>query len=384
MFAPFLAPHDPNFQFRGEGLTRRGSARPVRQIPGLGTDKFGRDELSRLLFGARTSLTVGIVANALAIFIGVIVGTVAAYSRGRRLHLSVRGHGTHVPIPLETILMRTTDIVLAFPALLVAIALVAIVGPSLNLVIVVIAAILWTATARIVYSTSLVVLASDFVVAATAIGVSDRRMIVRHLLPHLVPLIIVYATLGIAAAILFEATLSFLGVGVPAPAASWGGMIIEHVGYYRTDPRVVALPGLAIMASSSLRSISSAMPLPTLWTLVTGAEMRGRRPPTEEGRLLVGIDPRSQTIRRARRCHHAGRRRLRDAELTGAIGPVVAERVERTRRHRGRRRARHVDRGKHPRRASRRVAPFRSGRTVRSSSSTPPRATTSRRGRPNG
>lgn len=249
VFAPFLAPHDPNFQFRGEGLTPAGDPLgPSAKFP-LGTDKLGRDELSRLLFGARTSLTVGIVANALAIFIGVIVGTVAAYSRGRRLHLSVRGRGTHVPIPLETILMRTTDIVLAFPALLVAIALVAIVGPSLNLVIVVIAAILWTATARIMYSTSLVVLASDFVVAATAIGVSDRRMIVRHLLPHLVPLIIVYATLGIAAAILFEATLSFLGVGVPAPAASWGGMIIEHVGYYRTDPRVVALPGLAIMAT---------------------------------------------------------------------------------------------------------------------------------------
>ena len=135
------------------------------------------------------------------------------------------------------------------PRSLVAIALVAIVGPSLGLVIVVIAAILWTATARIMYSTSLVVLSSDFVVAATAIGVSDARMIIRHVLPHLVPLIIVYATLGIASAILFEATLSFLGVGVPPPAASWGGMIIDHVGYYRTDPRVVALPGLAIMAT---------------------------------------------------------------------------------------------------------------------------------------
>ncbi len=145
--------------------------------------------------------------------------------------------------------MRLTDVVLAFPALLVAIALVAIIGPSLGLVILVIAAVLWTATARIMYNTSLVVLSSDFVVAATAIGVSDRRMIGRHLLPHLVPLIIVYATLGIAAAILFEATLSFLGVGVPPPAPSWGGMIIEHVGYYRTDPRVVALPGLAIMVT---------------------------------------------------------------------------------------------------------------------------------------
>jgi len=249
LFAPLIAPHDPNFQYRGEGLTPGGDPLgPTAKFP-LGTDKLGRDELSRLLYGARTSLTVGIVANSLAIFIGVVVGTVAAYSRGRRIRLSAGGRGPSVPIPLETILMRTTDVVLAFPALLVAIALVAIVGPSLGLVIVVIALVLWTATARVTYSTSLVVLSSDFIVAATAIGVSDRRMLVRHLLPHLVPIIIVYATLGIAAAILFEATLSFLGVGVPPPAASWGGMIIEHVGYYRTDPRVVAVPGLAIMAT---------------------------------------------------------------------------------------------------------------------------------------
>ena len=249
IFAPVLAPHDPNFQFRGEGLTRAGDPLgPTAKFP-LGTDKLGRDEMSRLLYGARTSLTVGIVANSLAVFIGVLVGTSAAFFRGRRMRLSAFGRGGSVALPVETILMRTTDVVLAFPALLVAIALVAIVGPSLGLVIVVIAVILWTATARITYTTSLVVLTSDFVLAATAIGVHDRRMIVRHLLPHLLPLIIVYATLGIATTILFEATLSFLGVGVPPPAPSWGGMIIEHVGYYRTDPRVVALPGLAIMAT---------------------------------------------------------------------------------------------------------------------------------------
>jgi peptide/nickel transport system permease protein len=247
VFAPVLAPHDPNLQFRGEGLTPSGDPLgPTAKFP-LGTDKLGRDELSRLLYGARTSLTVGIVANALAVTIGVLVGATAAFYRGRSPRLSAFGRGPSVSVPVETILMRTTDAVLAFPALLVAIALVAIIGPSLGLVIVVIAFILWTATARVIYNTSLVVLSSDFVLAATATGVSDRRMVVRHLLPHLVPLIIVYATLGIAATILFEATLSFLGVGIQPPAASWGGMIIEHVGYYRTDPRVVALPGLAIM-----------------------------------------------------------------------------------------------------------------------------------------
>ena len=249
ILAPALAPYDPNFQFRGEGLTTGGDPLGPTAKFSLGTDKLGRDELSRLLFGARTSLTVGIVANILATLIGVVVGTVAAFFRGFRVRLAAFGRTGSVPIPIETILMRITDAVLAFPVLLVAIALVAIVGPSLGLVIVVIAAVLWTATARIMYSVALVVLSSDFVTAAMAIGVSNRRMIVRHVLPHLLPLIIVYATLGIATTVLFEATLSFLGVGVPPPAASWGGMIIEHVGYYRTDPRVVALPGLAIMAT---------------------------------------------------------------------------------------------------------------------------------------
>ena len=248
IFAPLLAPHDPNLQFRGDGLTKAGDPLgPSAKFP-LGTDKLGRDELSRLLYGARTSLTVGIVANALAVVVGIIVGSTAGYFRDRPVRIALPG-GRGFRLPVETILMRTTDAFLAFPALLVAIALVAIVGPSLGLVIVVIAAILWTTTARIIYSTSLVILASDFVLAATAIGVSDRRMILRHLLPHLVPLVIVYATLGIATTVLFEATLSFLGVGVPPPAPSWGSMIIEHVGYYRTDPRVVALPGFAIMAT---------------------------------------------------------------------------------------------------------------------------------------
>ena len=249
LVAPILAPYDPNFQFRGEGLTRAGDPLGPTAKFLLGTDKLGRDELSRLLFGARTSLTVGIVANVLATLIGVVVGTVAAFFRGYRVRMSAFGRSANVPIPIETLLMRVTDAVLAFPALLVAIALVAIVGPSLGLVIVVIAAVLWTATARIMYSVALVVLSSVFVLAATAIGVSGVRMVIRHVLPHLLPLIIVYATLGIATTVLFEATLSFLGVGVPPPAASWGGMIIEHVGYYRTDPRVVALPGLAIMAT---------------------------------------------------------------------------------------------------------------------------------------
>jgi len=247
VLAPFIAPYDPNHQFRGEGLSPTGDPLgPSAKFP-LGTDKLGRDELSRLVFGARTSLTAGIAANLLATLIGLTVGVLAAFSRGASLRLSIFGRRLVVPLPMEALLMRLTDATLAFPALLVAIALVAIVGPSLGLVIVVIAAVLWAGTARIIYGRSLVILSTDFIVAATAVGVGRVRMIFRHVLPHLVPLLVVYGTLGIATTVLFEATLSFLGVGVPPPDPSWGSMLIEHVGYYKTDPRVVALPGLAIM-----------------------------------------------------------------------------------------------------------------------------------------
>lgn len=231
ILAPLLAPHDPDQQFRREGLNSHGD--PIGPSPGfpLGTDLLGRDELSRLLFGARTSLTVGIVANVLATFIGVTVGSIAAFG-GRQI---------------ETILMRLTDAILSFPVLLLAIALVAIVGPSLPLVVAVIAGVLWTGVARIVHGRMIVLREFEFVIAAEAVGVPTRRIVTHHVLPHMSSIIVVYATLGIASTVLFEATLSFLGVGIPLPAATWGQMISQHLGYYDADPRLVILPGLAIM-----------------------------------------------------------------------------------------------------------------------------------------
>jgi peptide/nickel transport system permease protein len=247
LFAATVAPHDPDQQFRREGLNAHGD--PIGPSPGfpLGTDLLGRDEASRLLFGARTSLTVGIVANVLATVIGVTVGSVAAFARTFSLSL---GRGTRrlvLRIPVETLLMRTTDAILSFPVLLLAIALVSIVGASLGLVVAVIAGVLWTGVARIVYSRMVVLRESEFVMAARATGVSSPRIVVRHVLPHLTSIIAVYATLGIASTVLFEATLSFLGVGVPLPTATWGQMISQHLGYYDSDPRLVVLPGLAIM-----------------------------------------------------------------------------------------------------------------------------------------
>jgi peptide/nickel transport system permease protein len=231
ILAPLLAPHDPDQQFRREGLNSHGD--PIGPSPGfpLGTDLLGRDELSRLLFGARTSLTVGIVANVLATFIGVTVGSIAAFG-GRQI---------------ETILMRLTDAILSFPVLLLAIALVAIVGPSLPLVVAVIAGVLWTGVARIVHGRMIVLREFEVVIAAEAVGVPTRRIATHHVLPHMSSIIVVYATLGIASTVLFEATLSFLGVGIPLPAATWGQMISQHLGYYDADPRLVILPGLAIM-----------------------------------------------------------------------------------------------------------------------------------------
>jgi peptide/nickel transport system permease protein len=248
ILAPVLAPHDPDQQFRREGLNAHGD--PIGPSAGfpLGTDLLGRDELSRLLFGARTSLTVGIVANILATTIGVMVGAIAAFGGRRLLRLGPRrGRGITIVLPIETVLMRVTDAILSFPVLLLAIALVAIVGPSLPLVVGVIAGVLWTGIARIVHGRMLVLRESEFVTAARAVGVPTPRIVTHHVLPHLSSIIVVYATLGIASTVLFEATLSFLGVGIPLPAATWGQMISQHLGYYDTDPRLVVLPGLAIM-----------------------------------------------------------------------------------------------------------------------------------------
>ena len=254
LFAPLIDGHDPNLGFRRDptgqtpaGLDAKGNPVGPSSFFPLGTDRLGRDYLSRLLHGARTSLIVGIGANLIATAIGVLVGSVAAFAGTIRLRFRIRGRRRTVTIPVESLLMRLTDAILSFPVLLFAIALVAILRPSLPLVIVVIAGVLWTTIARVVYGRAVVVREAEFITAARAVGVRPGRILVRHVMPHLVSLIVVYATLGIASTIQFEAALSFLGVGVPVPAASWGNMISDNLGYYQTDPRLVVLPGLAIM-----------------------------------------------------------------------------------------------------------------------------------------
>jgi peptide/nickel transport system permease protein len=230
IFAPYLAPHDPNQPF-DSGLTLDGSPASPNSAFLLGADTLGRDLLSRILYGARISLTIGIVANGLAMLIGVGAGLVGGYFAGW----------------VGTVVMRVTDVMMAFPVLLLAIALVAVLKPSLWIVIGVIAFVYWTPIARIVHGQVLTIKQREFVEAARAIGAGQWRIVFRHVLPHLIPVIIVYTTLGIATNVLFEAALSYLGVGVQPPTPSWGAMISDGQSYYRSAPWLVLYPGLAIM-----------------------------------------------------------------------------------------------------------------------------------------
>jgi peptide/nickel transport system permease protein len=230
IFAPFLAPHDPTQAF-DTGINLDGTPAPPSGTFLLGADTLGRDLLSRILYGARVSLVIGIAANGLAMLIGVTVGMIGGYFAGW----------------VGTVVMRLTDIMMAFPVLLLAIALVAVLKPSIWIVIGVIAFVYWTPIARIVHGQVLALKEREFVEAARAIGAGQWRILFRHVFPHLVPVIIVYTTLGIATNVLFEAALSYLGVGIQPPTPSWGGMISDGQTYYRSAPWLVLYPGLAIM-----------------------------------------------------------------------------------------------------------------------------------------
>jgi len=236
LFAPLLAPHDPTEQFR-DGLTIDGQPIPSTLLAEgswrfpLGTDANGRDLFSRILYGARVSLTVGVLANGLALLIGTLIGATAGFFGN----------------PLETLLMRFTDIMMAFPTLLLAMTLVAILSPSMWIIITVIGLVYWTWVARVIYGQVVALRTREFVIAAQAIGSKRWRILNRHILPQLVPTIIVWGTLGIATNVMLEASLSYLGIGVQPPTPTWGGMIQQAQSFYRTAPWLVIFPGLAIM-----------------------------------------------------------------------------------------------------------------------------------------
>lgn len=230
LFAPWISPHHPNEQYF-DGLTIEGAPLGPNAEFLLGTDLLGRDLFSRILHGARTSLIIGIVANGLALLIGTVIGVTAGYYRGW----------------VGTVLMRFTDLMMAFPALLLAICLAAIFQPSLWIVAMVIALVNWVQTSRVIYTQTTSLAERDFVAAEKTLGAGSGRILFFHILPHLVPTLIVWGTLGISTTVLLEATLSFLGVGVQPPTPSWGNIIFENQTYFQAAPWLVFFPGAAIL-----------------------------------------------------------------------------------------------------------------------------------------
>ena len=228
--APLIAPYAPEDQLF-DGLTIEGAPLPPGGAFLLGTDLLGRDLLSRLLHGARTSLVIGVLANGISLFIGVLVGLIAGYFRGW----------------IGAVLMRFTDLMMAFPALLLAICLSAIFEPSLWIVVMVIALVSWVQTARVIYTETTSLAERDFIAAERTLGAGTGRILFLHILPHLLPTIIVWGTLGISTTVLLEATLSFLGVGVQPPTPSWGNIIFESQTYFQAAPWLVFIPSAAII-----------------------------------------------------------------------------------------------------------------------------------------
>ena len=225
IFAPALAPHNPNRQNLANDLRVFTAEHP------LGTDKLGRDILSRTIFGSRISLLVGVSTVAISASIGVFIGSLSGYFGGW----------------LDQLLMRAVDILLAFPGILLAIAFTAVLGPGLDHVILALCLIGWTGYARLARGEILSLKQQDYVQAARAIGCSPARVIIVHLVPNLFAPLLIQATFGLAAAITAEGSLSFLGLGVEPPTASWGSMLNEGRQFLLVAPHLTTYPGLAIM-----------------------------------------------------------------------------------------------------------------------------------------
>jgi len=223
--APWLSPHDPYLgDLANDSLTPPGGRFP------FGADAQGRDVFSRVLYGARISLMVGLISQAVAVSLGLTLGLLAGYYRRW----------------VDLLIMRLADITLAFPSLLLLIAVAAAVKPSLPVIFLVIGVVGWAGMARLVRGQVLLLGRSDFVTAAKALGAGDRWILWRHLAPNVRAPVIISATLGIAGAIMAEAALSFVGLGAQPPTPSWGSMVAEGRDLIRVAPWVSVAPGLAV------------------------------------------------------------------------------------------------------------------------------------------
>lgn len=233
IFAPLITGIDPLTQFR-DGLSATGTPLPPDARFLLGTDHLGRDMFSRMLYGARISLLISLTVNISAALIGTAVGLVAGYYAGI----------------LDNLLMRVTDILLAFPAILLALGFGAVLRPSIPTVIVILVFITWAPLARLVRAQVLTVRERPFIESARAIGCRDRYILVRQILPQIITVVVVWGTLSFASTILVESSLSFLGVGVPLPTASWGNMIAEGQTRYRIAPWTIIAPTIGIIVTT--------------------------------------------------------------------------------------------------------------------------------------
>lgn len=228
LLAPLIAPYDPNAvtDSFGEGPSLRHW---------LGTDPIGRDMLSRLIYAARVSLAAGLGAMAIAAAIGTLLGLIAGYAGGW----------------IDNVIMRVTDIFMAFPYLMLILVVASLVGPGLTNIILILGLLGWPAVARLVRGNVLAIKQADYVTAAVALGLSRTRILLRHILPNTVAPILIYATSGVAGAILDEAALSFLGLGVQPPDASWGNMLAsaQSLTVLTSQPWLWVPPGVAIIVT---------------------------------------------------------------------------------------------------------------------------------------
>ncbi len=227
VLAPLLAPHGPAEQFRDRFLF------PPFQNPSfpLGTDSLGRDVFSRLLYGARLSLLIGSVVVLLSMTVGTLLGLVAAFARGI----------------VETIIMRTMDVLLVFPSLLLAIVVVAILGPGLTNAMLAVAVVLLPAYVRLARAAAMGELTRDYVVATRSAGAGTLRLMFRVVLPNCLSPLIVQATLGFSAAVLDAAALGFLGLGAQPPTPEWGTMLADALQFYQRAWWLLTFPGVAIL-----------------------------------------------------------------------------------------------------------------------------------------
>ena len=231
LLAPILAPFDPTTQHLNLRL------RPPRWLAGgdprfaLGTDHLGRDVLSRLLFGARVSLPIAIAATTIGGIVGISLGLLSGYFKGA----------------VDSIVTKLIDIQLSFPFILFAIAVIAVTGPKLTVLVLVLAARSWTTFARVVRGETLTISGNEYVLAARALGATPGRVIGRHITPNILPLAAVIGTLDVGAIIILESTLSFLGLGIQPPTVSWGKELSDARQYIQLAWWTTTFPGLALL-----------------------------------------------------------------------------------------------------------------------------------------